>query len=118
MTETDSSPANRTAALAYPFSTASGIVCLVVGWRQPFVRFHAWQSILLGVTLVLAILALERVPVIGFMLTLGAVGLWVIATLFLTWRALRGHWSALPLLGDIAAERVPADSRSSSSGSS
>jgi len=118
MTETDSSPANRTAALAYPFSAVSGVVCLVVGWRQPFVRFHAWQSILLGVTLVLAILALEQVPIIGFILALGVVGLWIITTLFLTWRALRGHWSALPLFGDIAAERVPSDAGSSSSGSS
>jgi uncharacterized membrane protein len=51
-------------------------------------------------------------------MALGAAGLWVVATLFLAWRALRGHWSALPLIGDIAAERVPADSISSPSGSS
>lgn len=118
MSENGPSPINRTAALAYPFSVASGIVCLIVGRRHPFVRFHAWQSILLGAALVVAILALERVPIIGFMMALGAAGLWLIATLFLTWRALRGHWSALPLIGDIAAERVPTDSISSPSGSS
>jgi uncharacterized membrane protein len=118
VSENGPSPINRTAALSYPFSVASGIVCLIVGRRYAFVRFHAWQSILLGVALVVAILALEQVPIVGFMMALGAAGLWVVATLFLAWRALRGHWSALPLIGDIAAERVPADSISSPSGSS
>ncbi len=115
MSENGPLPINRTAALSYPFSVASGIVCLIVGRRHPFVRFHAWQSILLGVTLVIAILALEQVPIVGFMMALGAAGLWLLATLFLIWRALRGHWSALPLIGDIAAERVPTDSTPSGS---
>lgn len=118
MSENGPSPINRTAALAYPFSVAGGIVCLIVGRRHPFVRFHAWQSILLGVALVVVILALERVPIVGFMMALGAAGLWLLATLLMTWRALRGHWSALPLIGDIAAERVPADSISSPPGTS
>ncbi len=118
VSEKGSLPINRTAALAYPFSVASGIACLIVGRRHAFVRFHAWQSILLGVALAIAILALEQVPIVGFMMALAAAGLWLLATAFLTWRALQGHWSALPLIGDIAAERVPTDSISSPWGSS
>lgn len=99
------------AALAYPLGLVSGLICLWRFHEDPFVRFHAWQSILLSVAAVAAIVALEFVPLLGlglaFMVAAGAVAL----ALVLMWRAYRGHWAALPLLGDIATERASLSGR-------
>lgn len=94
------------AALAYPLGLLSGLVCL---WRcanQPFVRFHAWQSILLSMTVAAAIVALDFVPLLGLGLVFLIAAGTVVLVLFLMWRAYRGHWEALPLIGDIAIERA------------
>lgn len=108
-TSTSSKPSSGTAgkaALAYPLGFVSGILCLATSRGEPFVRFHAWQSILLSAALLLAVAALELVPLLGlglvFFLGVAAVG----TTVFLMWRAWRGAWTMLPLLGDIARERV------------
>ncbi len=104
---------NLTAALAYPLGPVSGLVCL---WRyrdDAFVRFHAWQWILLSASILASIVLLDLVPLLGLGLSLflsvGAVAV----VLFLMWRAYGGHWVTLPLLGDIAIERAAGSRRSS-----
>jgi uncharacterized membrane protein len=99
------------AALAYPLGFVTGLICL---WRfpdDPYVRFHAWQSILLSIAVLAAIAALDFVPLLGlglvFLLSVGA----TVLTLFLMWRAYQGHWVTLPLLGDIAIERARSAAR-------
>lgn len=106
MTEPPSPEDARTAALAYAAGIITGIICL---WRypdRPFVRFHAWQSTLLWVLVGLLILAGNIVPIVGDGLTAGLFGLGALVTAFLLWRAWRGHWLMLPLLGDIALEQA------------
>lgn len=97
---------DRFAALAYPLGFVSGLFCLY-RWRdQPFIRFHAWQSIIASALVVVGILVFDRIPLLGiglvFFLTLGA----VLSIPLLVWQAYRGRWFVLPLVGDIALERA------------
>ena len=97
---------NRLAALAYPLGAAGALVCLWRGRGDAFVRFHAWQSILLTVALVALETVVRVVPLVGRPLALFVFATLAGAALFLATRAYRGHWTALPLLGDLAFERV------------
>lgn len=108
MTET-LRPSSRTtlAALAYPLGAVGAGLCLWRGGGDAFVRYHAWQSILLTLILVVAVVALRAVPLVGPPLAAVATGGSICLALFLAARAYRGHWTAVPLLGDVAIERIP-----------
>jgi uncharacterized membrane protein len=99
--ETD---ARSIAALAYVLGPVSGVACILLYRNDPYVRFHGWQSLLLGAFVVLAVVALDSVPLLGLgMLFILFVGM-VLLTLLLAWQAYRGRWFLLPLLGDVALE--------------
>ena len=99
--ETD---ARSIAALAYVLGPVSGVACILLYRNDPYVRFHGWQSLLLGAFVVLAVAALDSVPLLGLgMLFILFVGM-VLLTLLLAWQAYRGRWFLLPLLGDVALE--------------
>ena len=98
---------NLLAALAYPLGAPGALVCLWRGGNDPFVRFHAWQSILLTLTLVIFAAALLTVPLVGRPLALVAAATLIGVGLFVAARAYRGHWTAIPLLGDLAIASVP-----------
>ncbi len=81
--------------------------------RNRFVRFHAFQSVFLFVTLLLAALAIRLVgfvlfiiPMVGYLLfwligmvvAIGAVVMWLV----LLAKALQGEAFALPVIGDFA----------------
>jgi uncharacterized membrane protein len=92
------------AALAYVLGPVSGVACILLYRNNPYVRFHGWQSLLLGAFVVLAVAALDSVPLLGLgMLFILFVGM-VLLTLLLAWQAYRGRWFLLPLLGDVALE--------------
>jgi uncharacterized membrane protein len=92
------------AALAYVLGPVSGLACIFLYRNDPYVRFHGWQSLLLGAFVVLAVVALDSVPLLGLgMLFILFVGM-VLLTLLLVWQAYRGRWFLLPLLGDVALE--------------
>lgn len=92
------------AALAYVLGPVSGVACILLYRDDPYVRFHGWQSLLLGGFVVLAVAALDSVPLLGLgMLFILFVGT-VLVTLLLAWQAYRGRWFLLPLLGDVALE--------------
>lgn len=103
------------AAAAYLLGFVTGLALLLTS-RRPFVRFHAWQSILFSGGLLAVALALDRVPIvgIGIVLMLATTGLAV--WLLLVVQAWRGRWFLLPLLGDVALERVSFPAESASSG--
>jgi uncharacterized membrane protein len=92
------------AALAYVLGPVSGVICILLYRDDPYVRFHGWQSLLLGASVTLAVTALDAVPLLGLgMLFILFVGT-VLLTLLLAWQAYRGRWFLLPLLGDVALE--------------
>ncbi|HKY61341.1 MAG TPA: hypothetical protein VJP59_10055 [Gemmatimonadota bacterium] len=97
---------SKMAALAYPLGAVGAVVCLSRAGGDAFVRFHAWQSILLTLVLVVGVVALRAVPLVGPPLAIVLAGAVACLALFLAARAYRGHWTAVPLLGDVAIERI------------
>ncbi len=105
-------------ALAYFLSIITGIVVFVMKKDDSYAKFHAMQSILVGiVVIVLSIVVfivqiiLAIIPILGWILSiliglvfyLGAFLLW----LFLMWKAYSGEKFKLPIIGD-QAEKMSA----------
>jgi uncharacterized membrane protein len=98
--------------LAYLFSWVSGLVFLLIEKENGFVRFHAAQSIVLGLvfTGVSAILAiLSAIPIIGLVFSLAsalvAVG-FLVATVVLMIEAYQGTTIRLPVIGKLVQTLV------------
>lgn len=101
---------NVAGALAYVLGPISAIFFLVVEKQSRFVRFHAMQSLLVGVALIILNFALNvlnailvRIPLIGWLFALGLVMVVGLASLVL-WLALmyaayRGQEWELPVIG-------------------
>lgn len=108
---------NSAAAIAY-LTIIPAIVFLVLEPynKVPLVRFHAWQSIALGVTafvlqavISIAQMGMHFIP--GVFLLFGMVHLVLAVGLFLAWlmailKAVRGEWHKLPVLGDFAERQA------------
>jgi uncharacterized membrane protein len=103
---------NIAAMLCYPLFFITGIIFLVLTPynKDPFVRFHAYQSIFFTVALV----ALNIMIGILSILPLGPVedllssGLGLIAiggTIWMMFQAYHGNRTKLPIIGDIAENR-------------
>ena len=98
---------NAAGALAY-VTIVPAIVFLIVEPynRNSYVRFHAWQSIFLGIAAIAIDTVLSVIPVVGWMLIpfvgLGFLVLWVITLL----QALKGKRFKLPLIGDFAEKQA------------
>jgi uncharacterized membrane protein len=103
-------PADRVvAALAYLTFVAGAVILFLPAFRtQRFVRFHAWQSVLLwGVFFVLTIAALLLSNVaaamlfllFGILASLAMLFLWIVLSL----KAWQGERFELPLFGELAA---------------
>jgi uncharacterized membrane protein len=101
---------NLAGALAYLFGPVTGIIFLVWEKQSRFVRFHAMQSLLVGVVLIIinAVLnvlnaVLVRIPLIGWLFALGlamVVGLAsLVLWLALMYAAYRGQEWELPVIG-------------------
>jgi len=103
-------PAERVAAAAayLPLLPAAVILFLPAFRKNRFVRFHAWQSVLLwGVFFVLTVIALFLSNVaaamlfllFGILASLAMLFLWLVLTV----KAWEGERFELPLLGELAA---------------
>jgi len=97
------------AAVAYLTFVAGAVILLLPEFRRSrFVRFHAWQSVLLwGVFFVLTVAALFLSNVaaamlfllFGILASLAMLFLWIVLTL----KAWQGERFELPLFGELAA---------------
>src|SRR6185436_2396290 len=99
--------ANLAAALTYLVGFVTGVIFLLVEKESRFVRFHAMQSTLLFLGIVILDILLQIVPILGalvvFLLVIPASAiLW----LFLMYKAYQGEEYKLPYVGRIAADRV------------
>lgn len=99
-------PTNVAGTLSYVLSFASGVVFLLLEPHERFVRFHAFQSILLGAVVVIlqiGIWILGLVPPLGWFigdLLRALVGIaWIVLTIFLMAKAYGGEEYQLPYLG-------------------
>jgi uncharacterized membrane protein len=99
--------ANVAAALSYLVGFVSGAIFLVVEQENRVVRFHAMQSTLLFAGLVLVNVLLNVIPLLGFLLSVfvllpASAVLWLV----MMFKAYQGEEFKLPLVGQMAADRV------------
>ena len=102
---------NLAAAASYVFGPFSGIAVLIMERESKFVRFHALQSTLWFLLLMVAVWVLRFIgnfPLIGWILSiiinpvvfiLTAVG--VISWIFLMFKAYQNETFKIPVIGDV-----------------
>ncbi|MGA9673167.1 MAG: DUF4870 domain-containing protein [Terracidiphilus sp.] len=97
---------NSAAGLAYITIIPAIIFLVVAPYNQkPFVRFHAWQSIFLGIA-AFVIGFINIIPILGQIIFL--IGMLV---LFVAWimaiiKAFKGERFELPVIGKFAAQQA------------
>ena len=93
---------NLAGALCYLAGLVTGIAFLVLEKENRFVRFHAIQSIVVSVAIMVVMIVLGFIPIIGWvinmLLGIGVFILWVVMML----NAYRGRMMKLPVAGNIA----------------
>lgn len=96
---------NATAALSYVFGWVSGLIVFLVEKKNPDVRFHALQSIviflglqIIQIVLMVSVVGLLLTPIIG----LFAIILWI----FLIVKAFQGERYKLPVVGDFVEKQL------------
>jgi uncharacterized membrane protein len=97
---------NLAALLSYVFGFITGIIFFILEKESRFVKFHAMQSILVSVALMVLSFVLGLIPVIGWIaaILLGPVSLvlWIILMV----KAYKHVWYKLPVVGDIAEKQA------------
>jgi uncharacterized membrane protein len=97
---------NVEALFSYVFGWITGLVFFILEKENKFVRFHAMQSILYSVALIIVNVVLGVIPVLGWavlaLVNIAGVVLWIILMV----RAYQGEKYKLPILGDIAEKQV------------
>ncbi|MEO6983369.1 MAG: DUF4870 domain-containing protein [Edaphobacter sp.] len=94
---------NTAAAVAY-LTIIPAIIFLVLEPynKNPFIRFHAFQSLCLGILAFAVQMILMVIPVIGWIL-IPIVGLAFLAVwIYTVLQASRGAWFKLPVIGNFA----------------
>ena len=109
---------NAAAALSYVLGPISGIAVMVMERENKFVRFHALQStlwflMLLVIGWVISFIMGLSIPILGFLLGLVLSPIYVVGTLvyflsklFLIWKAYQGAKFKIPIFGDVAWAQV------------
>lgn len=97
---------NVAAALCYSLGWVSGLVFYTVEPQNPFVRFHALQSILFFGAACVALVGCLVVPFLGWILSIfvfyGSLAVW----LLMMFKAYKGERFSLPIVGRMADERM------------
>ena len=99
--------ANLAAALSYLVGFVTGIIFLLVEKENKFVRFHAMQSTLLFIGIILVNVILKMIPFVGLLVAVFVViPLSAVLWLLLMYKAYQGEEFKLPLVGQMAADRT------------
>ncbi len=98
---------NVAAALSYGLGWISGIAFLLVERENTFVRFHAMQSTIVFLTLSVACILLQSIPILGMLVAVFIViPLAAVLWLLLMFKAYQGERFKLPIAGDMAEQRI------------
>jgi uncharacterized membrane protein len=99
--------ANVAAALSYLVGFVTGIIFLLVEKENKFVRFHAMQSTLVFAGIVAIDILLQIVPILGALVVVFVViPVSAVLWLLLMFKAYQGEEVKLPLIGQMAADRI------------
>jgi uncharacterized membrane protein len=99
--------ANMAAALAYLAGFITGIVLLIIEKESRFVRFHAMQSTVVFVAVLIVSVVINSIPILGaflyaFLLFPAVVIIWLV----LMFKAYNRETFKLPLAGDFAEKQI------------
>jgi uncharacterized membrane protein len=99
--------ANVAAAASYLLGFVTGVVFLLAERENRFVRFHAMQSTIVFLGIVLLDVLLQVVPILGALLVIflvipASAILWLV----LMFKAYQGEEFSLPVVGPMAADRI------------
>ena len=103
---------NIAAALSCILTFVSGLIVLILEKENKFVRFHAMQSTLFGLAVLIlrfALGILSYIPLLGWIAALAnwlAGVLVVVVALYLAYSAYKSQEFKLPVIGDIAWQQV------------
>lgn len=96
---------NVAGALCYSLGWVTGLLFFATEPKNPFVRFHAVQSMVVFGAACLAFIVCLTVPFLGWILSIfvfyGSAALWLV----LMFKAYQGERFKLPVAGDVAEER-------------
>ena len=99
--------ANVAAALSYLVGFVSGLVFLLVEKDNKFVRFHAMQSTLFFIGIVIIDVVLQVIPILGALVVIFLlIPLSAVVWLLMMYKAYQGEDYKLPLVGQWAADRT------------
>ena len=99
--------ANIAATLSYLVGFVTGVIFLLLEKENKFVRFHAMQSTILFAGIVAIDILVQLVPILGALVVIFVViPASAILWLLLMFKAYQGEEFRLPLVGDVAAERM------------
>ena len=102
-TGTTSIDENVAGLLCYVFGWVTGLIFFLID-KRPFVRFHAMQSIIVSVVVMIIFLVLSWIWIVGWIIS-GLLGIAVfILWIFLMVKAYQHEMFKLPVLGDLAAQ--------------
>lgn len=99
--------ANIAAALAYVAGFITGILMLVIEKESRFVRFHAMQSTVVFVAVLIISVVINSIPILGaflyaFLLFPAVVIIWLV----LMFKAYNRETFKLPIAGDFAEKQI------------
>lgn len=97
---------NIAGLLAYIAGVVSGIIFLVIEKENTFVRFHAYQSIMVTVGLFILSIGLSFVPLVGWIISLLLAPVGFILWIVCMYKAYQGEVFKLPIVGEMAANKA------------
>jgi uncharacterized membrane protein len=89
-------------ALAYVFSPLVSIILLLMEDKKarPFVRYHAYQSLVLGIAVWILVVILSFIPVIGCITPF----LWILM-LYFAYKAYQGEYFTVPVITEFVKKQ-------------
>ena len=97
---------NVASALCYALGFISAIVFLVIEREDREVRFHAYHSLGVFLSIFVASVAVGWVPLIGWLIALLLTPVTLVLWILLMVKAIQGERFPLPIVGEWAAEQA------------
>lgn len=97
---------NVAALVSILFAPITSIIFFLIEKDSKFVKFHALQSGILAVALVLLNIVLGFIPVIGWIILLILPLATLALYIYMLVKAYKGEWFELPVIGKIAMDQL------------